>query len=195
MTRKDLQIVLNEMFASKDHLLLADVGGWQEKYPEFRREIIEAYTDWRDLEFFAPDDEEIDEDISADDHQFIGNLLAKARPQAITDLRETLKKKGIERETFRQKLGFSETLLRKLERRIFSDFPVVLEKKVVEILDVLTENWRGFLALPVALPENARYKSKNAPKTQPKQSFAEAVKSDPELTEAEKRKLLDLINE
>ena len=51
-TLKDLQIVLNEMFASKEDLSLRDVRDWQEKYPAYKREIAEAYADWREFEFF-----------------------------------------------------------------------------------------------------------------------------------------------
>ena len=193
----DLQIVLTEMFASKDELSLADVGLWQEKYPQFSREIAEAYTDWRDLEFFVFDDEEnaeIDGQISAKDKEFIGNLLARSRVSPIenfTDLRELAEKRGVAREDLPSKLGVSETLVRKIERRSLKEIPQWLEEKIGEILRVSAESVRAFFNLPAALSPAAKYKSKNAPQTQPKQIFAEAVKNDPELTDDEKRELLN----
>lgn len=195
---QNLQVIFIEMFASKDELSLSDVRVWQEKYPHFSREIAEAYTDWRDVEFFVLNDAGtagIDERLSAENKQFVGNLMAQLRVPAdepMTDLRETAAKKGVTRENLPQMLGVSETLMRKIERRYLKEIPRSIEEKLAEILTVSMESLRKFFDLPSVLPNAARYKSKNAPQTQTKQSFAEAVKNDPELTEGEKRELLKL---
>lgn len=194
---ENLQIVLTEMFASKDELSLADVGLWQEKYPQFAREIIEAYTDWRDLEFFILDDEEsaeADEPISENDKKFIENLLAQSHVSPVenfTDLRALAAKRGVARQDLPAKLGVSETITRKIERRSLREIPQWLEGKIGEIFRVSAESVRAFFELPATLSPAAKYKSKNAPQTQPKQTFAEAVKNDPELSDDEKRELLN----
>jgi len=198
---ENLQAILTEMFASKDRLTLDDMAAWREKYPHFSREIIKAYTDWRDFEFFVLEDEEaleIDGSISEKDKNFLDNLFAKthaAPVETITDLREFAEKKGIDRKTLPEKLGVSETLMRKLERRNLKEIPSFIEKKMAEIFSVSTESWQAFFSLSATLPRAARYKSKITPRTQPKQTFIEAVENDPELSVEEKRTLLDLAKE
>lgn len=194
----DLQIVLNEMFASKDDLSLRDVRIWQEKYPEFRREIAEAYADWREFEFFVLSDEEaaiIDIEVSAERKNQVENALAQFRGQTdeeIENLRETAEKKGVARATFLNALGVSETLMRKLERRNLTNIPRTILGKISEILQVSTDSLQAFFDQPPMLPKTARYKSKTAPRTQPKQPFAKAVRQDMELTDEEKQELLNL---
>lgn len=196
--KEDLQIILNEMFASKDDLSLQDVKFWQEKYPNFKREIVEAYAAWREFEVFVLGDEnasEIDEKFSETDKKSIGDLLAQFRAspdgETINDLRELAEKQGVAWESLIEKLGASETLMRRFNRRTLKEIPEKIEKKMSEILNVSVESLQAFFSLPASLPKAARYKSKNTPQTQPKQSFAEAVKNDPELTDEEKRKLLE----
>ncbi|MGC2238229.1 MAG: hypothetical protein WA584_18895 [Pyrinomonadaceae bacterium] len=194
----DLQIILNEMFASKKDLSLGDVRAFQEKYPEYKREIAEAYTDWREFEFFVLADEEaatIDETLSESKKKTIENVLAQFYAQSdetINDLRELAEKRGVTREVLLNVLGVSETLMRKLDRRNLKGIPRFIEEKLADVLRVSTESLQAFFALPSQLPKAARYKSKNAPHTLPKQPFAEAVKQDMELTAEQKRELLKL---
>lgn len=201
MTREkneDLQIILNEMFASKEKLSLRDVIFWQKKYPNFKREIIEAYTDWRDFEFFVLEDEEssiIESQVSDENKKAISDLLAQFRTpsiEAITDLRELAERKKVSRESLRKIVGGSETLLKRFERRHLKEIKKSIIEKFAELLTVSTESLQAFFDLPPTLSPAARYKSKNAPQTQPKQTFAEAVENDPELSDEEKRKLLEL---
>lgn len=194
---EDLQTILTEMFALKDKLTLDNVTVWQEKYPQFSREIIEAYTDWRDFEFFVLEDEtdsEINDFVSEKDKIFLDNLFRQTHNEAIIDLRELIENKGIERESFLSKLGFSETLMRKIERRNI-EVPRKIQAKIGEILQVSLESLQAFFTLPAMLPKTARYKSKNAPQTQPKQLFAEAVYNDPELSLEEKKRLVESVKE
>ena len=193
----DLQSVLDEMFAAEKRFSFETVRAWQERYPQFAREIAQAVADWREFEFFAlADDGEDLPEISATARNAMEKALAQFNcgeiAEAITDLRETAKKKGVARENLPEMLGVSETLVRKIERRNLKEIPGWLEKKLAEIFSVPAEIWRAFFVLPSVLPNAARYKSKNAPQTQAKQSFAEAVETDPELTEDEKRELLNL---
>lgn len=193
--REDLQRVLDEMFAAEKNFSYSVVRMWQERYPQFAREIAQAVADWREFEFFALEDEgeELPE-LSATAKSAVEKALIRFNrgeaAETITDLCATAEKKGIARESLPQMLGVSETLMRKIERRNLKEIPQWLEKKLAEIFRVPAESWQAFFDLPSVLPNAARYKSKNAPQTQPKQSFVEAVKNDPELTADEKRELL-----
>ncbi len=193
--REDLQSVLDEMFAAEKNFSYSVVRMWQERYPQFAREIAQAVADWREFEFFALEDEgeELPE-LSATAKSAMEKALTQFNrgeaAETITDLREIAAKKGVAREGLPQMLGVSETLMRKIERRNLKEIPQWLEKKLAEIFRLPAESWQAFFDLPSVLPNAARYKSKNVPQTQPKQSFAEAVSKDPELTDDEKRKLL-----
>jgi len=196
MNNKDLQIILDEMFAAENEFTFEVVRRWQKLYPQFSRQIAEAVNDWREFEFFALETEEPEElPPSESAENAMRKALTNTRSQAveaITDLRELAEKQGVKRETLREKLGVSETLMRRIERRNLKDIPRVIEKKMAEIYRVSVESLQAFFRLPATLPKAVHYKSKDAPQTQPKQSFAEAVENDPELTDEEKRKLLDL---
>ena len=192
--QQDLQSVLDEMFAAEKNFSFEVVRRWQERYPQFAGEIARAVADWREFKFFTFENEgeELPE-LSATAKSALGKALTRFNrgepAETIADLRETAAEKGVARESLPQMLGVSETLMRKIERRNLKEIPPWVEKKLAEIFRVSIESWRAFFALPSALP-NAKFKSKNAPQTQPKQSFAEAVRNDPELTDDEKRALL-----
>jgi len=190
---KDFQRVLDEMFASEKNFTFEVVRRWQQTYPQFEREIAEAVNNWREFEFFALEGETEELPLSETAETAMKKVLAEfgiRRDEPLTDLRAEAEKKGVSRAGFLGALGVSETLMRKLERRNLKNIPEWVEKKIAEILDVSRETVRSFFDLPAKLSPSARYKSKNAPQTQPKESFAEAVRNDPELTAEEKRLIL-----
>ena len=191
---KELQSVLDEMFASEKSFTFEVLRRWQNRFPKFAREIAEAANDWREFEFFALEGSETGElPLSETAENAMKKALARfdsSLDESLTDLRDEAKKKGVAREKILAALGVSETLMRKIERRNLKEIPQFIEKKIAEMLSVTLESLRNFFALPPMLPKAARYKSKNAPQTQPKQSFADAVRSDPELTDKEKLELL-----
>lgn len=196
---KKLQSVLDEMFAAERKFTFEVVRTWQKRYPQFEREIAEAVNDWREFAFFALEDESPEE---LPHSQNAENAMRKAfensrspSAETISDLREFAEKKGIDRKTLPEKLGVSETLMRKLERRNLKEIPRFIEKKMAEIFSVSIESWQAFFSLPATLPKAARYKSKTTPQTQPKQTFIEAVENDPELSVEEKQTLLNLAKE
>lgn len=196
---KNLQTILDEMFSSENSFSFDVVRDWQNRYPQFKKEIAEAVSDWREFEFFTL---EVAETIESNElSETARNAMEKALTQfrhapdeTITDLRETVEKKGIGRDFLIRFIGASETLMRKIERRNI-EVPQKIQAKIGEILQVSLDSLQTFFALPAMLPKNARYKSKNAPQTKPKQSFAEAVYNDPELSLEEKKKLVDLVKE
>lgn len=192
----ELQSVLDKMFASEKEFTFEVVRRWQTRYPHFKWEIAEAVSDWREFEFFALETEELEELLLSEIAENAMRKVLKhthSQPiEAIKNLRDLAEKHGVKRESLLEKLGVSETIMRKIERRNLKEIPHFIEKKIAEILNVSVESLQAFFNLPATLPKAARYKSKNAPQTQPKQSFAEAVHNDPELTDEEKQKLLNL---
>ena len=196
----DLQSVLDSVFASGEKLTFEKVRAWQKRFPQFKREIAEAATDRREFEFLALEAETEELlPLSATAENALQRALEISRlksaaEEEIADLRELTVKKGVARETLLKTLRVSETLLRKLERRNLKEIPAAIETKIAEILEIAPARLRNFFALPAMLPNTARYKSKNTPQTLPKQSFAEAVRHDPELNDEEKRELFELIS-
>ncbi|CAN5643974.1 hypothetical protein BH20ACI4_BH20ACI4_07880 [soil metagenome] len=193
--KQDLQDILNKMFAAERNFTFEVVSRWQNAYPHFKKEIAEAVADMKEFEFLVLDDADSLEssELSETAKNALEKTLAQFRPvpgETITDLRELAEKRGIERESLIERLGVSETLMRKIERRNLKEIPRNIEKKIAEILNISAESLRAFFGLPAMLPKSARYKAKNAPQTLPKQTFAEAVRADPELTGEEKRELL-----
>lgn len=198
MPEKDLQLILIEMIAetADGKINFEIVRRWQEKYPELKREIAEAVADWREFEFFALEDETEElPPLSATAKNAMETALARSRKTSenFTDLREMAKKKGVEREGLLVQLGVSETLMQKIERRNLEQIPRSLQEKLADILRVSLESLQAFLALPPLMPPAASYKAKGEPQAQPKQTFAEAVRNDPELSAEEKARLLNLI--
>lgn len=188
MQTRDLQSVLDEMFASEKEFSFEVVRDWQKRYPRFAKEIAEAVADWREFAFLALDETEEDLEQLSDSAR---RAMRKALAQPNADLRETAEKQGVAREDLKKLLGVSETFMRKIERRNI-EVPEKFQEKIARVLRLSLESLEAFFAQPSALPRAARYKAKNAPKTQPKQSFAEAVRHDPEMTEEQKRELLKL---
>lgn len=195
---QDLQAVLDKMFAAEKNFSFEVVARWQNAYPQFKKEIAEAVADMKEFELliFGDDFETIESDeLGKTAENAMEKALSRFRPmseEAITDLRELAETRGIERESLIKKLGVSETLMRKIERRNLKEIPRIIEEKFAEILNISIETLRVILDLPAILPKTARYKAQNAPKTLPKQSFVEAVRTDPELTDEEKLELLKM---
>lgn len=196
---KNLQTILDEMFSTENSFSFDVVREWQNRYPQFKKEIAEAVSDWREFEFFALEDAETIEssELSETARNAMEKALAQFRrdfDETITDLRETAENKGVGRETLIKFIGASETLMRKIERRNI-EVPQKIQAKIGEMLQVSLNSLQTFFALPAMLPKTARYKSRNAPQTQPKQPFVEAVYNDPELSLEEKKKLVDSVKE
>lgn len=196
-TREDLQSVLDEMFAAERNFSFEAVRTWQKRYPQFAEEIASAVADWREFEFCVSEDEETSQsqELSTVAETAMEKALEQFRgkpAEVIKSLRETAENQGVSRESLLKTLGVSETLMRKIERRNLKEIPLFIEERLADILSIPVKSLQAFFDLPSILSPAVRYKSKNAPQTQPKQAFAEAVKNDPELTDEEKRELLKL---
>lgn len=190
--------VVRAVLMSEDDLNSDALDRWIEKYPQFRGEIVEAAAFSAQFDLFdAENPSPVSSQARDKDWLAVKNVLAEFRtvktpPESLSDLRQAAAKIGLKRESLLNATGISETLMRKIERRNLTEIPRRLQEILAEALRVSIESLQAFFDLPSALPKGANYKSKTAPKAQPKQTFAEAVKTDPELSDDEKARLLDL---
>lgn len=191
--------VVRKMLMSEDVLNASAIARWIETYPQYQREIVEAAAFSAQFDLFdAENPPMVSSEAREKDWLAVKSVLDEfptaATPfESLSDLREAAAKIGLERENLLSAAGVSETLMRKIERRNLTEIPRRMQERLAETLRVSLESLQTFFDLPTLLPKGANYKSKNAPQTQPKQTFAEAVKTDPELTAKEKARLLDLI--
>lgn len=190
--------VVRKMLMSEDDLNSGALLRWVEKYPQYQREIVEAAAFSAQFDLFdAENPSPVSVEMRERDWLAVKSVLDKFQivkmpTESLFDLREAAAKIGLQRESLLNAAGVSETLMRKIERRNLTEIPRRLQETLAEVLRVSVESLQAFFGLPPILPKGANYKSKTAPQTQPKQTFAEAVKTDPELTAKEKARLLDL---
>lgn len=191
--------VVEAMLMSEGNLNSGAIARWIEKYPQHQQEIVEAaaFSSQFDL-FQAEAPSPISSEATEKDWLAVKSVLDTFQPavspaESLSDLREAAAKIGLEREELLKAVGVSETLMRKINRRILTEIPGAIQEKLAETLRVSLESLQAFFNLPSVLPQKANYKSKTAPQTQPKQTFAEAIKNDPELSDDEKARLLDLV--
>lgn len=197
---QNARAVVEAMLMSEDDLNSGAIARWIEKYPQYRREIVEAAAFSSQFDLFAAENPSaISSEAKGRDWLAVKSVLDTFQPAApaefLSDLREAAAKVGLSNEELLKVVGVSETLMRKINRRILTEIPGAIQEKLAETLRVSLESLQAFFALSSALPQKANYKSKTAPQTQPKQTFAEAVRTDPELSDDEKARLLDLVKE
>lgn len=190
--------VVRKMLMSEDDLNSGALLRWVEKYPQYQKEIVEAAAFSAQFDLFdAENPLPVSSEARERDWLAVKSVLdkfqiVKTPTESLFDLREAAAKIGLKRESLLNAAGVSETLMRKIERRNLTEIPRWIQERLAETLRVSVESLQTFFDLPTLLPKGANYKSKTAPKAQPKQTFAEAVKTDPELTAKEKARLLDL---
>ena len=196
---QNARAVIEMMLMAEDDLNSDAIARWIEKYPQYRQEIIEAAAFSSQFDLFEAENpspvssEAFEKDWLAVKSVFEEFQLVETPVETLSDLRQAAAKIGLEREHLLEAVGVSETLMRKIDRRVLTEIPGAIQEKLAETLRVSLESLQAFFNLPSALPQKANYKSKSAPQTQPKQTFADAVKNDPELSDDEKARLLDLV--
>lgn len=100
---------------------------------------------------------------------------------------------GLSKERLMELSGLSETLLIKLDRRLISlkGFSKIAEA-VADALKTTKQTIIDYAEDYALYPAEANFKAESLPELPPKQEFAEAVKTDPLLSEKEKAHLLSL---
>jgi hypothetical protein len=152
-----------------------DLPGWAARHPEHARTLAQLASH---AHFGAPmaDSSRVRE---------VGLAVLAARRPALTGLLQAAKAQGLGLDETAGALSLPEGLLWKLHRRLvaFESVPAALITRLAETLRRSTEEVRTYLAQPPQLAVGASYRADEAPETV-QESFAEALGTDPETTDA-----------
>lgn len=172
---------------------------WVANYPQFAAELMD-FAAARAVARHSPDHEFSPEEEKR--HQASGLTILRAaletkrpgEPPALPSLIGTAREKGLTRKSFAAALGLSVSLVQYLEKRRleFATIPRMLVARIAGVLETGEELVAGYLDQPPVAATSASYKAAERPAGQPPKSFAEAVRTDQQLSDEEKRRLLEL---
>lgn len=197
MNELNLSNILEEYAAAtqagNDFVILRRMS---EQYPQFANDL-QDFAAARSIVRYAPEAE-----ISAEEgtrYQKIGiqnlrSILNAAPQSALESLLDAAKSKDLNRSKFAARLGLSVSLVQYLEKRRleFFSIPPKIIARIAEVLETGEEMVANYLNLPPVAATNASYKTAERPVEMKPKSFAEAVREDQQLSEEEKRKLLQM---
>ena len=113
-----------------------------------------------------------------------------ARP-ALTSLTEAARERNLRLRDVAERVGVGVPIVSKLEQRLlkFATLPETLIQKLAETLELGTEAVREYLRQPPTLAAGAAYQytGKAAPSVTDQQDFAEAIRSCPGMSDADKQ--------
>ncbi|MCO6512332.1 MAG: hypothetical protein J5I65_16225 [Aridibacter famidurans] len=111
---------------------------------------------------------------------------------SISSLTALAKQRGMKKGEFARTVGFSLSLLMQLDKRNVkpSTVPFKIIQKIAVKLEVAADAIRAYLELPQMAAEG-NFKAEARPDESPQIDFAEAVRKDTELSDDEKRDLLE----
>ncbi len=167
-----------------------------EKYPHYEQEMLEFAKERSllkfDLETEIPAEEETKfaEKSRRNFEKFLA--IKQTQTQSIESLIAKAKRLGMKKQEFARRIGLNPAQLFNLEIRsyIFSTIPNSLIETVAETLQTTKETIADFLRQSPSLAAN--FKSQTRPDEVKQISFAEAIKEDETLSEADKQRLLNL---
>jgi transcriptional regulator with XRE-family HTH domain len=109
----------------------------------------------------------------------------------LTSLLEAAREQNLRLKDVAERLGIGVPIVSKLEQRLlqFTTLPETLIQKLAETLDTAAENVRDYLRQPPTLAAGAAYQytGKATPQVQAQQDFAEAIRTCPGMSEADKQ--------
>jgi transcriptional regulator with XRE-family HTH domain len=168
-----------------------------EKYPQFSEELVDFAAARAQIKY-SPDPE-----IPAGEekrYQEIGlkNLNfflkeTKASP-ALESLTDAAKERGLSKSKLASALGLSLSLVMYLEKKRlrFASIPKQIIARLAKALEVSEAAVSNYLNQSADLATNASFKSQTRPEEVEQKDFAEAVKQDQALSQAQKNELLKL---
>ncbi|MGC4046405.1 MAG: hypothetical protein QM758_21655 [Armatimonas sp.] len=152
-----------------------DLASWATRHPEHARTFALLSAN----EYFPK---------AADEHSRVRELglsaLAAHRP-ALTNMLQAVKAQGMDMEEAAEELMLPEGMFLKLHRRLvlLESVPAALIGRLAETLRRSADEVRSYLAQPPMLAAGASYRADETPETV-LESFADALGSDPETTDA-----------
>lgn len=181
--------------ASPSHTALAE---WIRRYPHFEQELTEFTVNWSLIESFSsafPPASTEETILHSDSTSKVQNILGRKKEISRVDVQEDLHN-GICQEGAMQGLSIrdlanysylSVALVRKIDRRLiqYSSIPTRAIEYLAQAIhrDALTV--AHYLQAPPIFPQEARYRSEQAPKLAEAEDFFEAVRKDGMMTEAQ----------
>lgn len=166
-----------------------------EKYPQFAVDL-QDFAAARAVAKYAPEAEISTADEARYRQIGVENLRAvlsenSAAPESLTD---TAKSKGLNRAKFAAALGLSVSLVQYLEKRRldFATIPNKVIAKVAEVLDWSENVVANYLSQSPVNTADMSFKATTRPEELKPKSFSEAVREDQQLSNEEKRRLLEL---
>lgn len=201
--------VLDEMLtASEEKLDAAAIAKWVNLYPQYRSEIIDFAARWALSESVDAREETsglIEKEAFDSAHAIALKitreksaefkrkaLAALEKEQPIKSLLEEAAATGKNIKSLAEELEISIPIVLKLENRLleFATIPKDVITRLSEIIKRSSEAATAYLQLEQRFIQDANYKSEEQPELPPKQDFKEAVRTDPNLNEEQKRRWL-----
>jgi hypothetical protein len=185
-------------FAEAHEAGTASLSEWMRRYPAHARELARyaAHT-WAGDTVYT----EAAPSAEALRVRRIGLEVARAcraaqtapqtAPQtALTSLLAVVKAQGLKPEVFAQNLGISYALFFKLHRRLIApdSVPARFVQSLAEALERSVDEVRAYLNQGPTLAAGASYRSDNRPQAGQQETFAQAVASDPEMTDEQRNR-------
>jgi hypothetical protein len=168
---------------------------WIAEYPNFADDLVTWATDLPLLQPVVYRAEDLAEETSL---AKVGrSVVAEMRAQygmvaaPLVSLSEAAGRGNLRLKEVAERIGIGLPIVSKLEQRLlqFSTLPEALIRRLAETLELGTETVRDYLRQPPTLAAGAAYQytGKSAPQVAAQQDFAEAIRSCPGMSEADKQ--------
>lgn len=166
-----------------------------ETYPQFAGDLKD-FAAARTVVKYAPEAEISTEEEAR--YRQIGmetlRTVLSENAASLESLTDAAKAKGLNRSKFAAALGLSVSLVQYLEKRRldFATIPKNVIAKVAQVLETGEDLVANYLNQSAVSPVNTSFKAAERPEELKPKSFAEAVREDQQLSNEEKRRLLEL---
>jgi hypothetical protein len=202
-----LEDVLDAFLAEAPAPKHAAVQEWVSRYPQFRREILEAAASWAVSEALSgrPDPEREAED---DDTLVLrgmslvqDRLYARDAEQASSSFQTLLseaKRVSLAPSDLADRVEIGPATLKKLDQRMIrqGSIPRIVFQRLADALQTSVASVAAYLRQPMVLTSGARYRASSAPSLPPEQEeFREAIRLDRAISEETRKRWLDLLSD
>ena len=185
----------------------ATVQEWVSRYPQFRREIVEAAASWAVSEALSDDfdparDAEEDDTLVLRGMSLVQDRLYAQKSEqpgpSFQSLLMEAKRVNLAPADVADRLEVGPVTLKKLDRRMIrpGSIPRIVLHRLADALQTSAASIATYLGQPMSLPSGARYRAASAPSLPPEQEdFHEAIRQDRSISEETRNRWLDLLSE
>lgn len=168
---------------------------WMAEYPSFADDFLQWASELPLMQaaLYRNDDPAEEARLAEVGRSVVAEMRARygmAHP-TLTSLTEAARQRNLRLRDVAERVGIGVPILSKLEQRLlqFPTLPEALIRKLAETLEVGAETVRDYLRQPPTLAAGAAYQytGKAAPQVAAQQEFAEAIRSCPGMSEADKQ--------